>query len=1190
MQQPIYWPEKSKDDTNRYQTAKESYDLKTSGDSWNIYDDGNSHPLNDLEDIFGKDDRENAYQHRPKESLETILDYEDAGVQVNYSGCLIENVNSLADAGYFEYYSGWEDNFAEAKSWTTSGGFTRMDMIGFTFHHALSPLISERALAKEIQAHKYISVATFGGSYSKGYWPAECSFSERIIKVLVEEGLEWSIVANSHLSRTLNDYSDNNYGTSGVNIDPPNAADKVSTDGNNWWSGQIDGRGGSFAAPYCYQAHKAKYVDPETETEYTIDVVPMADLLSYQDGYQTMSTGDIESYIAPYDDEKQPSIVLLAHDGDNAFAGGYSYYMESVSSFTSSAASLGYSPTTVQQFLSDHPVPSDDIVKVEDGAWVNAESDWGHPQFINWLWPLYESTNYRFDPDGWTEDARNWAVITAAENYVIMAEDLAGSVDIEDIVYSSSGASNAEKAWHFFLPSLTSGYMYYGKALDMEVKQTIAGNNAIEFAQLEIENNSGVDNTAPSVFIPQRFPYNPGGKGFGPVYSYTEFDNSSDFDVWTFAYDVNGLQSVELKYRTDNDGVNPLTDNVNDVYADGSGVSSWTSITMTTKEFPKTNTTGDSDIDFFVLPTAIADLCYAEISGLSDVLVDYYVEATDTYGNVFKTPIQHVYVGEYNSLDEVTIEVTPESGNYTDTITVSLSATTTADGATTSIYYTTDGATPDSTSTIYTDSFELFENTTIKAIAYDSEDNASDVESRTYTFGTIEDFTVHFKNTSDWDNVYIYVFNGDSQEAIDGWEWPGELMTQEAEDSPWFAYTIKEGVTAGIVFNDGDQEQTDDLTRTYDGWYVFSEDTWYDECPGDCPTSVPELTVDPEGGDYDNSVTVTLSATNDGIITYTLDGTDPLYGIEYSEALTFTDTTNLRAIAVNDSGSSEEIDEWYYIVDSQCDTIYYYNENDWSSVYIYTWDLSTEETQAGSWPGLEMTQVGTSDWYYWENCYGDELGIVFNNGDQGEQTDDLSATSGWYYYSTWYTSCPGNCPGDDDEEITIYYDNSSTDWSTPSVYFWSTTPNTLTTTWPGELMNDDGDDWYSYTLSGVECANLIFSDYGSSQTDDLYICGTSYYSDGWVSEKSTGKNVLSYDEINTTLYPNPFSNEFVVSFKQEEENVNISIVNLNGITIYSESLDKAEGEISIKPDIPEGTYFLFLSTNSGVHKHVLIKE
>jgi len=642
LQQPIYWPDKSEWNSFQYQSCWESQYLKLNNGNW--YSDGQQHPLNNLEEIFGNDDRKAVYQYRAKDAVASLLSHADAGAQVNYSGCLIKNVNSLANAGQWGYYSGWENNFQEARNWQTSGGNPRMDIVSFTFHHALAPLIDENALHKEIQAHRYIYEQTFGTGYSKGFWPAECSFSERIIQTLVEEGLEWTIIANSHLARTCQDYP-LDYGTSGCNIDPPNGADILGPNGVNWWNGQIDGRGGTFSAPFSYQAHKAKYVDPETGEEFKITAVPMSDLLSYQNGYGTMGTGEIDAHIAPFNDPDQPSIVLMAHDGDNAWGGGYDYYMNSVSGFANAAANQGYVPSTIQQFLDNNPVPENDVVHIEDGSWVNAANDWGHPQFINWIWPMYDG-NRQFDPDGWTEDVRNWAVITAAENRVETAENLVGNVDIAEIVYPNSNSNNGELAWHHFLPSLTSGYMYYGTAIDMEVKQTLACNNATDFADLEINAHPTVDNVAPSIFIPQRFPYNPGGKGFGPIYGYQEYDNPSDFFVWTFAYDVSDIQTIEVKYRIDNDGFNPLNNNENETYLGGAGVGGWQSISMTERIFPIDNNTGNPEIDFFILPNYIANEYYAEITGLTNCLVDYYIEATDNLGNLKKTPIQHVYVGE----------------------------------------------------------------------------------------------------------------------------------------------------------------------------------------------------------------------------------------------------------------------------------------------------------------------------------------------------------------------------------------------------------------------------------------------------------------------------------------------------------------------------------------------------------------
>lgn len=656
MQQPIYWPEVSQVDGHRYQTVWESEQLKWTGG--NTYADGLAHPLNDLGSIFGSDDRKAAYQWRPKDAVQSLLGHPEGGAQVNYSGCLIENVNSLADASQWGYSPGWEQDFTTARNWTTSGGQRRMDLTAFSFHHVLSPLVSKEVLRKEIRMHEHIYTETFGPGYSKGYWPAECSFSERIIPVLVEEGLEWSIIANSHLARTLSDYP-LVFGTNGCNIDPPNAADQVATTGDHWWSGQIDGRGGQFAAPYCYQAHRAQHVDPETGEVHQITVVPMGDLLSYRNGYATMGTGEIDAHIAPYDDPAHPSIVLMAHDGDNAWGGGYDYYANSVPNLANAAAAQGYVPSTVQQFLDDHPVPADDLVHVEDGSWFNAANDWGHPQFINWLWPLYDPVTHTFNPQGWTEDARNWAVLTAAENHAQMAEDIEGPVNIAEVVSPDGTSTAAEKAWHFLLPGFTSGYMYYGTAIDMEVKPSLAANNAVAEASAVLDSWFGADPTPPNVFVPQRWPWNPGGIGFGPTAGYQQVEHSSDFAVWTYAYDVGGVASATLRYRLDDDGVNPLDDHANDTYAGGTGVGDWLEVAMAMEVVPTGNVTGNGDIDFFIEPEVIADLYWAEVTGLENVLVDYYVEVEDQQGNVTRTDIQHVYVGSCNGC-------TVEGGGCTD--------------------------------------------------------------------------------------------------------------------------------------------------------------------------------------------------------------------------------------------------------------------------------------------------------------------------------------------------------------------------------------------------------------------------------------------------------------------------------------------------------------------------------------------
>ena len=53
------------------------------------------------------------------------------------------------------------------------------------------------------------------------------------------------------------------------------------------------------------------------------------------------------------------------------------------------------------------------------------------------------------------------------------------------------------------------------------------------------------------------------------------------------------------------------------------------------------------DEDFYTTdPLYIADEFYYQVSGLSEVLMDYYVEAVDSLGNISSSPIYHVYIGD----------------------------------------------------------------------------------------------------------------------------------------------------------------------------------------------------------------------------------------------------------------------------------------------------------------------------------------------------------------------------------------------------------------------------------------------------------------------------------------------------------------------------------------------------------------
>lgn len=1013
LHQPTYWGDVSLSNPNRSQLLKESHDLKMNGQ--NTYSDGLAHPLNDLEQIFSLPDRVQAYQYKPKNAVQSIMGYPKAGAQITYGGSLLESINSLAPTGQWGYQPNWKNNIITAKSWMTSGNNPRFDILNFTMHHTLSPLVSDHVLRKEIQAFKYYAAVTFNSQTSKGYWPAECAFSERIIKALVEEGIEWSVVANSHLARTLSDYP-LVFGTNGCNIDPPNRADKVTTAGVNWHNGQIDGRGGQFAAPYCFTPHKARYVDPATGTAYTIDIVPMAELDSYRDGYSPQGISNLQNNIAPYALAGRPSLILLAHDGDNAWGGGSSYYDEAVPGFTNAAAGAGYTPTTIQQYLSDYPVPATDIVHVEDGSWFNAANDWGSPQFINWLWPFYDA-NQEFNPNGWTEDVRNQAVMIAAENHCVMAEELEGGVQIADIVNPTATSSPAEKAWHFLMPGLDSGNAYYGDAIDLEIKATVAANNAVIRAQPTLDANVGVDTTKPTVFIPQRYPYNPGEIGFGPNYSYQQKLNTADFTVWTLAYDVNDVAEAVVKYRIDGDGTNNPASDENETYAGGTEVGAWQSLPMTERIFPTGNITNNPNISFFILPNKIANQYSAKIVGISNKLVDYYVEVTDTFGNVTKTAIQHVWVGTNLNVNP-TVAFTPENPYSATPMTVTMAASDSID-PTPVLYYTVDGSDPtvSSPSAVGSVQVPITQTTTFKAFAKDVDGNMSPITTKTYFIGETPSFTVHVKAPASWSTVRVHYWNAVPTGVLTDTTWPGALMTADCDG--WYHYTFTGVTSVNVVFNNGSGgsgNQTADLVVQTDAWYDVTSASWVSG-----PTSgAPCLTIAPPGGTFTvgNTVNVTLTATdNDSqpLIYYTVDGstpTDASTAVASGFQLPISTTTTLKAFAKDMGGNASPVKtETYQFTQQTGFTVYFKPPTGWPTPKIYYWNVQpTSAMPSVTWPGVTMT-AATGGWYSFTFSGVTSVNLIFTNGNGGvgvNQTVDITGITSelWYDWTLGPLSTP----------------------------------------------------------------------------------------------------------------------------------------------------------------------------------------
>ncbi|MCK4341558.1 MAG: hypothetical protein KAY37_07545 [Phycisphaerae bacterium] len=615
MHQPIYYPYESLIDTDYYNRF-----------SFSVVDVHNQR--------FGP------YTTWPYDAVQAGSGQPHLGAQVSFTGSLIENLNNLEAAGVNGgMWNNWDWGYDQGVSMSTTLGHPRLDLVAFGYHHPLMPLLDELDIRMQIKLHKHIHGQTWTGgpTYSNGMFPAETAFSTRMIPALVAEGIDWVLVDNIHFDRACLGYPH----TNDSGLFAPNPADQINPNpvdsGGAWVQLNDLWAPSQVSAPFGYQPHYVQHIDPETGTITQMIAVPAARYEGNEDGrggYGAFLYDQVmDQYIMYNTDPAHPMIVVLHHDGDNYGGGSDAYYHNNFQNMVNwVSGDPDYDVSTIDDYLDRFPPDPSDVIHVEDGSWSGADN--GDPEFKKWL----------ADPDagGWSPDRNSWAVLTAAKNRVFSAEAVAPAANMQNIMAGSG--SNTEKAWHWLLCGQASDYWYWDGTEIWDSNVTRACNQAVYFADLVLAGQP--DDTPPTIFLPQREPYNPGGYEWGST------PEPSDFEVWTYADDISTLTSVTLKWRVDNDGVNPLSSIQNETYVGGAEVGSWNSEPMTSSDVPPQGGV--------LTPTYRALRWSAMLTGQQDVLIDYYIEAVDGMGNVAQSPIQHVYIGVGGSGgDPVTIDPDP---------------------------------------------------------------------------------------------------------------------------------------------------------------------------------------------------------------------------------------------------------------------------------------------------------------------------------------------------------------------------------------------------------------------------------------------------------------------------------------------------------------------------------------------------
>lgn len=268
-----------------------------------------------------------------------------------------------------------------------------------------------------------------------------------------------------------------------------------------------------------------------------------------------------------------------------------------------------------------------------------------------------------------------------------------------------------------------------------------------------------------------------------------------------------------------------------------------------------------------------------------------------------------------------------------------------------------------------------------------------------------DDMSVFLETSSSVGSVTTWVWNNSSN--FTGGSWPGQAMTLMGTTSDgsrkiwkWTYNGTLSDTPTGIIFvTDG--QQTSDLTFRNHGYYI--DGTWHHEVTN-YTSPAPTLSIDKPSGQYEGSVTVTLTASeSDAVIVYTTDGKTPTASSSQATgrvSLTFTDNTVLTA-GILYQGKVRNVTQREYIFHGfvpYTATVYVKDPttapNNWNSVYIYAWD-STGSIH-DSWPGTMVTdtRVVMGQRFYCRTFNIDSedytFNVVLSQGDNQHQSIDVT--------------------------------------------------------------------------------------------------------------------------------------------------------------------------------------------------------
>ena len=253
--------------------------------------------------------------------------------------------------------------------------------------------------------------------------------------------------------------------------------------------------------------------------------------------------------------------------------------------------------------------------------------------------------------------------------------------------------------------------------------------------------------------------------------------------------------------------------------------------------------------------------------------------------------------------------------------------------------------------------------------------------------------------------------------------WPGKVMKgpEEIDGAKYWTYDFDNVESFNVILNNGSGDQSGDITGItsdiyleYDGGKSAKKIS----APANS-TAAAKVAFSPNGGEFEKSITVTATLSSNAKSGWYKIGDGAQVNLTPGKAATFTLGADMKegesktvtwsatnADGTTKTGSAQYTMKKNVVIPAPTGIFaYFLAPSDWSLVDCWAWSDSENYTGGeGHWPGVACTKTNMKKngldvwlWKYEGDLTSTPTKIIFNNGNNGQQTADLDFVNGAVY-------------------------------------------------------------------------------------------------------------------------------------------------------------------------------------------------